>query len=358
MNTITLRDGLSTVSTDGRTMKIVKNLVVLMVAMLLLVAHGKAHAVCNYTGALDGITVYADANLTLSSNQPVGTPLGEWSTVSTNPATLNCAPASNLQLTWRLQAGNPTAMTYTEGGQTYTVYAIPTAPGVGYVLAGAVKTENGDSPWIPLNSTGNVFFAGTAARATVDARVRFVLTGTLNPGRYPFALPPPGLVFVADTTGGSQVPPLAMYVSLQQGGNLIVPAPTCSLSIADATFDMGTLKTTDFTGGTGSTQAWVADQSLISGGCTASTVSMTFAGTADPVYSNAFANTGTAKGVALELWKSGANEQAIPNSSTPITFPAQGAGGKYTFSARYIQTEQTVTAGSVDATVTVTVDYK
>ena len=85
---------------------------------------------------------------------------------------------------------------------------------------------------------------------------------------------------------------------------------------------------------------------------------MTFAGTAAAApYSNAFANAGTARGVALELWQAN-GAQAIPNSSTPINFAPQGSGGRYTFSARYIQTAATVTPGSVNATVTVTVNYR
>ncbi|GGA34541.1 hypothetical protein GCM10010981_24450 [Dyella nitratireducens] len=122
---------------------------------------------------------------------------------------------------------------------------------------------------------------------------------------------------------------------------------------------MGTLPATSFTGGAGvAYPVWAQDQSLISGGCNASTVSMTFAGIAAVApYSNAFANQGTAKGVALELWQKN-GLQAIPNSSTPINFAPQGTGGKYTFSARYLQTASTVTAGTVNATVTVTVNYK
>lgn len=141
------------------------------------------------------------------------------------------------------------------------------------------------------------------------------------------------------------------------GGTIIPVTPTCSLSTASATFNMGTLKTTDFNRGAGATYDWVADQSLRSSSdCNVSTASMTFAGTADPAYPNAFKNNGTANGVALQLWKSGA-PQVIPNSTTPITFSA-GPNQNFTFSARYIQTEPTVTAGSVNATVTVTVNYQ
>ncbi len=141
------------------------------------------------------------------------------------------------------------------------------------------------------------------------------------------------------------------------GGTIVKPTPTCSLSTSSATFNMGTLATSTFTGGAGSTYPWVADQSLVSGGCNASTVSMTFAGTAAPApYASAFANAGTAKGVAMQLWQA-SGAQAIPNGGA-INFAPQGAGGNYRFSARYIQTAPVVTTGSVSATATVTVNYQ
>ena len=121
---------------------------------------------------------------------------------------------------------------------------------------------------------------------------------------------------------------------------------------------MGALKTTDFNRGAGATYDWVADQSLrASSDCNVSTAAMTFTGTAAASpYQTAFANGGSAKGVALQLWQSN-GAQAIPNSATPITFSA-GPNQNFTFSARYIQTEPTVTAGSVNATVTATVNYQ
>jgi type 1 fimbria pilin len=139
---------------------------------------------------------------------------------------------------------------------------------------------------------------------------------------------------------------------------VVEPTPTCSLSTSSATFNMGTQPTTYFSGGAGATYPYVTNQSLVAGSsCNASTASMTFSGTAAAApYQNAFANSGTATGIGLQLWQS-SGAQAIPNSATPITFPA-GANANFTFSARYIKTLPTVTTGSVNATVTVTVNYQ
>ncbi|MFC3650401.1 fimbrial protein [Dyella humi] len=143
---------------------------------------------------------------------------------------------------------------------------------------------------------------------------------------------------------------------LLNGFQVIEPTPTCTLATSSATFNMGTVAVSAFTG-VGTVQPWVADQSLVSGGCNASTVTMTFAGTAAPApYNSAFANSGTAQGIGLQLWQA-SGAQAIPNGG-PITFAAQGAGGVYTFAARYIQTAPTVVGGSVSATVTVTLNYQ
>jgi type 1 fimbria pilin len=135
-------------------------------------------------------------------------------------------------------------------------------------------------------------------------------------------------------------------------------APTCSLSVSNATFDMGALQTTDFNRGAGATYDWVNNQYLrTSTDCNASTVSMTFTGAADAVQNRAFRNNGTAAGVALELWRGGSSDQVVPNSATPIHFPA-GPNQDLSFAARYIQTAASVGAGTVTATVTATVNYE
>lgn len=227
-------------------------------------------------------------------------------------------------------------------------------PGVGLrVTYGNTPVTSNGSQSLSWLGPVNIFY-------TASMKLELIKTGsitsaaTLNMIRWAYSCD------YCNVTGGGGGPSWnGLYLGVAGGTTIQPAAPTCSLSTSNATFDMGTLATTAFTGGAGSTLGWVADQSLISAGCNASTVAMTFAGTAAPApYSNAFANAGgTARGVALELWqKNGA--QAIPNSSTPINFVAQGAGGRYTFSARYLQTAPTVTAGTVNATATVTLNYK
>lgn len=178
------------------------------------------------------------------------------------------------------------------------------------------------------------------------------------------------LIKTADTIGsGTLTPGIAatrtdisgtVLSRLQITGTISNPVATCHLSTASATFDMGTHPASAFNGSQHPVGWATQNQSLISGGCTgAKTVSMTFSGFADTDAPDAFENhLGTAKGVAIELWRANSSQQAMPNDpSKPVTFTPVGAGGKYEFSARYRQTKNPVTAGSVNAHVIVNVNY-
>lgn len=135
--------------------------------------------------------------------------------------------------------------------------------------------------------------------------------------------------------------------------------PTCSLTTSDITIDIGTVESLSFTG-VGSFSAWAPNETLVSGGCDAALVSMTFTGTADPNNATLFEVTGGAAGVGIQLQKDNVGDssgQAIPNSSQPITFAPAAVGEGYAFSARYVQTEATVRPGPANATITVLITY-
>lgn len=131
---------------------------------------------------------------------------------------------------------------------------------------------------------------------------------------------------------------------------------TCSLQTANITIPIGPVIRTIF-GGIGSASPWAPNEALISTGCNANLVSMTFSGTADARNANMFATTGGATGVAIQLDVTGGGQTAIPNSSTPVTFAPAAAGSGYSFSARYVQTGPAVTSGQANATITVLITY-
>lgn len=221
-------------------------------------------------------------------------------------------------------------------------YVYTNVPGIFLAIAPQASFGGGQWPFSYVNVNSNDVGVYAGGRGYI---------GLYQAGPTPGGTIPPGQIGVMTVDG-------KVIYEVYFGGATILPnAPTCSLSTSSATFDMGVLKTSDFNRGAGATYNWVADQSLrANSNCNASTASMTFVGTADPAYPNAFKNNGTAKGVALQLWQANGS-QAIPNSATPIRFNA-GANQNFTFSARYLQTESTVTAGTVSAVATVTVNYQ
>ncbi|QAU24788.1 type 1 fimbrial protein [Dyella sp. M7H15-1] len=139
-----------------------------------------------------------------------------------------------------------------------------------------------------------------------------------------------------------------------------ITGSTCSLQTSSITLPIGNVDKSTFTG-IGSTSPWSPNVQLVSAGCDASLVSMTFSGTADANDSSLFKATGGAEGVGIEVCKSGGSasgECAVPNdTSRPVTFTPAPAGQGYSFAARYVQTTDAITTGPGNATITVLITY-
>jgi len=136
-----------------------------------------------------------------------------------------------------------------------------------------------------------------------------------------------------------------------------INGPTCSLSTSNITIPIGAVNKSAFTG-IGSVSSYSPNVALVSAGCNASLVSMTFTGTAAPGNANLFAVTGGAAGVGIQLARSNSSTYAVPNSTTaPITFTPAVSGAGYSFAARYVQTAATITTGPANATITVLITY-
>lgn len=133
--------------------------------------------------------------------------------------------------------------------------------------------------------------------------------------------------------------------------------PTCSLQTSSITIPIGDVDKSTFTA-VGSESAYSPNVPLVSAGCNASLVSMTFTGRADPDNPALFAVSGGAKGVGIRLAKYDGTAFAAPNdTSKPITFVPEPAGQGYSFKARYEQTLGSVTTGPANATITVLITY-
>lgn len=307
----------------------------LLLAMLLFLGGTEAHATCSSYPTSPGV-------LTVDNLGTVAAPFPNGSYISLAGGYGQSTSATATRCVNSVVATNVVKFT-TPGG--VAGYYATNVPGIYIAIA---PQPDFTGVWYPRSYT-----TVNAPDVVSDGRLYI---GLYQAGPTPGGVIPSGLVGTMTVDG-------RVIGEVYFGGATILPsapiAPTCSLSTSSATFKMGVLKTTDFNRGTGATYDWVTDQALrASNSCNASTASMTFSGTAAASpYQNAFANAGSARGVAMELWRANSSTQVIPNSSTPITFPA-GPNQDFTFSARYIQTASTVTGGSVSGTVSVTVNYQ
>jgi major type 1 subunit fimbrin (pilin) len=133
-----------------------------------------------------------------------------------------------------------------------------------------------------------------------------------------------------------------------------ITGATCSLSTSNITIPLGTVDKSVFTG-VGSRSPYGPNVALISAGCDASLVSMTFTGTANASNPDVFAVTGGAAGVGIRLLQSDTAAVYIPNSS--YNFKPAAAGAGYSFTACYVQTDAGITTGPANTTITVLITY-
>ncbi|WP_085653767.1 MULTISPECIES: fimbrial protein [Lonsdalea] len=139
-------------------------------------------------------------------------------------------------------------------------------------------------------------------------------------------------------------------------GTTTVTATSCEVNTYDTSVDLGTAYTKNLT--EVGTTAQTTDFS-INMTCSASTLkpSITFSGTPDSNVSAVFSNdSGTATGVGVQLLYG--DTVITPDTVLSLGKPTSTSATDYDFKARLYQTASTVTAGSVDTTVTFTVDYE
>jgi type 1 fimbria pilin len=136
-----------------------------------------------------------------------------------------------------------------------------------------------------------------------------------------------------------------------------ISGQTCSLKTSDIIIRIGRVDKAEFKG-VGSTSDWSQPVSLMSAGCNASLVSMTFSGLADGNDPGLFAVDGGAAGIGIQLSNGAQTAFAVPNDpNSPIRFSPAPDGQGYSFSARYVQTTPDITPGDANATITVLITY-
>ena len=138
-----------------------------------------------------------------------------------------------------------------------------------------------------------------------------------------------------------------------------VNAGTCNLAAGDVnrTITLPTVKVSDFA----SSDVVGVHQFELTADCESDikTVSFLFAGTPSSGNGNLFANTGGAKGTALQL--SHRNVAYIPANGTPAqrtrTINTSGAKAVLPMNAAYQKTGEAITAGNFASAVTVSITY-
>lgn len=110
----------------------------------------------------------------------------------------------------------------------------------------------------------------------------------------------------------------------------------------------------------GAKTAWVDfDVKLIDCPTGTSNATMTFSGTEDADDSKNYANSGTAKNIAVELFKKDALTTDYPLSNgTSLTTPIENGTATFAFSVRAATTKGSVTPGTVQSVVTATMTYQ
>lgn len=140
------------------------------------------------------------------------------------------------------------------------------------------------------------------------------------------------------------------------GGNPQPVTPTCGFQTNNVNIPLGTIQASTLSA-PGSSSPWV-NGNLVSTGCNAvMQLNMTFSAAADSNNSSLFQATGGASGVGIQL-QTADGRAVTPNSSTPLTFAPQPAGGAYGFQARYTRTSAPLGNGEGDAKVTVNITYQ
>ncbi|MEO6917914.1 MAG: fimbrial protein [Collimonas sp.] len=291
------------------------------------------------------------ANITVNVTPAliVGSPISSWVANNTTTIVFDCPNGASIpNIGYVIPQGVSAGMNYSEAGKTFTVFQTGVA-GIGYVVN--VKDPWGAS-YLPLTTTKLETYRGTAANLGWFWQTRFIRTGPLSAGSYSYAQ---RLIAQFQWTGLSNPSQQGTANLWLTGATFNVITPTCSFANTNVNVPMGTISDTVFTG-IGSVSPWVQFK-LVSSGCpNVTTVQMKFTGTAATGNSNLFAVTGGAAGVGLNLWQA-SGAQAVPNSSTFINWTPQASGSSYNFSARYMQSGATVTAGAANAVVTVLISY-
>ena len=147
-------------------------------------------------------------------------------------------------------------------------------------------------------------------------------------------------------------------IQLQMVGNIYANTCTVDSASKDLTVDLGQAASSNFKD-VGDTGTW-KDFSLKVTHCpkTLMLANAFFYGQADSQHPTKFANTGTAKGLALELADPQDNILLAPQASFNVLIDQTDHSATFPLAARYYTTSLPVTAGTFSSVVQVTFTYQ
>lgn len=147
-------------------------------------------------------------------------------------------------------------------------------------------------------------------------------------------------------------------IELQMTGNIFANTCTVDSESKNLTVDLGQAATGDFKD-VGDTGQW-KDFSLKVSHCpaTLTLANAFFYGQADSAHPTKFANSGSAKGLALELADRQDNILIAPQASFNVLINQSDHTAEFPLAARYYATSMPVTAGTFSSVVQVTFTYQ
>ncbi|WP_245220856.1 fimbrial protein [Pseudomonas batumici] len=325
-------------------------------AALLLSMSGQAFAACTssvyhpggYSGDIGTVTV-------TDINAAVGSPLTGWRdfpsvSQGTKRVSWYCDSGTNVKFSAQGTAG--AVSTYNDGSRSYSVY--PTGmPGIGIVFRTHGDTGVGSHNIVTgiLSNTTQRTYSQTNPAASnrtyaYEINYRLIKTGAISSG----GIVPRVIARTWWEPTPSHFNPREYNILLGRG-TIIAPVPTCNLATSDLdrTIRLDPVRISNFTG----ISTGLKYFDLTANCSNASSVTFRFTGTPAPGNAALFANTDTARGVALWLHTPG---QTVSHNSTR-TVAVSANRAVLRLGAEYHKTTGPLTQGKLASAVTVNITY-
>ncbi|MGG7521652.1 fimbrial protein [bacterium BS0013] len=277
--------------------------------------------------------------INVQRDAPVGTVIFSGAATTTGSYLTGCT--NPLMLGFSMRYNNATLSNY--GNHVYNT----NISGIGIRFSSNAYFEN------PSNT-----FSYNAQTSYVDwygGRIELVVTGPVSSGALA-----PGVIGVVTIQGSDGVYRDGLPTQLTSG---TINSLACTINTPQMTFAIGDVPALAFNGGVGTTPAGAQNTQNLGLNCGAgANINVSLSGIQNPDSANTSVmaltgqgNTGTAKGVGVQLLYNGA--PLVMNSRLLLK---QSAGGQETLplTARYYQTLTNVESGSANASATLNLTYQ